>query len=251
MPTSRKLALILALCASAGFAISQQTASPQAILTGVVALLGATNTQSTTLSGSAEFIAGSTDDTGSFTASCSVAGSSQLQLQLASMSRTETRQTTSGIPSGTWTDSLGQQHAIAGHNLFTTASWFCPHLALSSFVQNAGLTIQFVGDETRNGIAVAHFTVLVPALDSSAQSSFLSQLTSTEIYLDAQSQFPVAIAFNVHPDADAKIDIPVEIRFSNYTNANGVWIPFTIQRYVNSSLTLTVQIQSAASSSSL
>jgi hypothetical protein len=247
----RQVVLVSLILGAVQSISAQQVANPQAVLSGVVALLGATTVQSTTLSGNAEFIAGATDDTGSFTATCSLAGSSQLQLQLGSSSRTESRQTVNGVTGGAWTDNLGQQHSMATQNLFTTASWFCPHLALSSFLQNTGISIQFVGDETRNGVPVVHFTVSTPPVDSSAQSLFLSRLSTTEIYLDAVSQRPVAIAFNAHSDSDAKIDIPIEIRFSNYTNSNGVWIPYTIQRYVNSNLSLTMQVNSASPSSAL
>ena len=236
---------------SSSWLVAQQQPTPQSILASVVVGMGATNIQGTTLSGSAEFIAGSTDDTGSFTASCAVNGSSQLQLQLGSTSRTETRQSTNQTPTGEWANGQGQQHAMAGHNLFTADSWFCPHIALSNFVQNGRSSIQFVGDETKNGASVVHFTVSTPAVDATSQSAFLSRLSTTEVYLDAQTLRPAAFVFNAHPDNDAKIDIPIEIRFSNYRSANGVWVPHTIQKYVNSSLTLTLQVQTASPSASL
>jgi hypothetical protein len=230
--------------------MAQQPPTPQSLLTSVVAGMGALNVQATTLSGTAEFVAGATDDTGSFTASCAINGSGQLQLRLGSGSRTESRQTVNGTPTGTWTDSKGQQRAMAVHNLFTTESWFCPQIALSSIIQNNGLSIQFVGDELKNGASVVHFTVSSPAADATPQSAFLSRLTTTEVYLDSHTLRPTAFDFNVHPDLDAKIDIPVEIRFSNYASANGVWIPYKIEKYVNSSLTLTLQVQTAAPSTS-
>jgi hypothetical protein len=49
----------------------------------------------------------------------------------------------------------------------------------------------------------------------------------------------------MHPDDNAGVDIPVEIRFSNYTEAEGYWIPFTIEKYINSTLALKLQVSSA------
>jgi hypothetical protein len=226
--------------------VAQQAATPQSVLTGALAGLGATSIQRASLSGNAEFIAGATDETGSFSASCAVNGSSQLQLQLPTMSRIESRQTAKGIPAGYWVDSQGIQHSMAGHNLYAPESWFCPQIALSKFLQNSSLAIQFVGNETRNGASVAHYSIAATASGTTKLSLLLTHLTQTNLYLDSATLRPVALDFSIHPDSDATIDIPVEIRFSNYTNANGVWTPSTIERYVNSTLALRLQVESAS-----
>jgi hypothetical protein len=244
-------ALTLALClAPISWLTAQQTATPRSFLAGVLSGLGAANIQGSSLSGNAESIAGSTDEMGSFTASCTVNGPSQLQLQLTSASRTETRQKTDGAPTGHWVDNEGTEHKMAGHNLFAPESWFCPHIVLSKFLQDSSLNIQFMGNESKNGASASHFTIAAPARDTKALSAFMAHLTETNIYLDSETLRPVALDFNIHPDNDANIDIPVEIRFSNYTSVNSVWIPFTIERYVNSTLTLKLQIQSASMTSS-
>lgn len=69
MPALRKLAISLPFGVTANLVFAQQAATPQSILAGAVALMGAANIPGTTLSGSAEFIAGSTAETGSFIAS--------------------------------------------------------------------------------------------------------------------------------------------------------------------------------------
>jgi len=62
---------------------------------------------------------------------------------------------------------------------------------------------------------------------------------------------PVAVDFDIHPDNDAMVDIPIEIRFSAYTAMNGTQIPFRIQRYVNNALALDIQIVTATLNSGL
>ncbi len=56
---------------------------------------------------------GSTEDSGSFTAQCGLKGSSQINLMLGPFSRSETRQTSAGTSSGSWTDAQGMSHAMA------------------------------------------------------------------------------------------------------------------------------------------
>jgi hypothetical protein len=239
--------LIGALTVS-NIATAQQTAPTAAsyLQQSLVALAGQTANQGLTLNGTAEFIAGSTDETGSFSASCSVAGSSQVQLQLSTASRTENRQISNGTHTGNWLDSQGQQHAMAGHNLLTPESWFCPNIALARILQNSSLTVQLVGNESKNGIAVAHFTIGAPAVDNTEPNQLVAHLSITDLFLDPTTLRPVALDFNVHPDNNALIDIPVEIQFSNYTSVNGVWIPFTVEKYVNSTLALKLQVGSAS-----
>jgi len=134
---------------------------------------------------------------------------------------------------------------MAQHNLFTTGSWFCPVIALSQVVSASKLDIQFIGNEEKNGAALAHFTVQSFPLGTGPQFALLTHLSQVDIYLDPQSLRPTVLDFNIHPDNDAGTDIPVEITFSNYTQVNGVWFPFTVERYVNSTLTLSLQVLSA------
>lgn len=228
------------------FAMAQQPATPISILAGALAGMGGTNIQAVTLTGSAESTAGSSDDTGSFTGNCSTGGSSQLSLQLSSGSFTENRQTTNGIPSGNWVDSSGVQHPMAQHNLLSPASWFCPVVALSQIVSATKLNYQFIGNELKNGATLAHFTINNVATGTSLPAQLVTHISQVDIYLNPQTSMPAVFDFTVHPDINAGTDIPVEIAFSNYTQVNGVWIPFTVERYVNSTLTLELKIQTVS-----
>jgi hypothetical protein len=227
---------------------AQQPPPPTAVSylqQSLAAMTGQSAIQGLTLNGTAELIAGSMDETGSFNASCALTGSSQLQLQLSAASRTENRQISNGTAAGSWVDSQGEKHAMAGHNLLTPESWFCPNITLGRILQSS-LTVQFAGNETKNGVSVAHFTIASPATDNSEPSQLIAHLTTTDLFLDPTTLRPVALDFNIHPDSNALIDIPVEIQFSNYTSVNGLWIPFTVEKYVNSTLALKLQVGSAS-----
>ena len=78
----------------------------------------------------------------------------------------------------------------------------------------------------------------------------MTHVSQVDVYLDPQTSRPLVFDFTTHPDNNSSVDIAIEIQFSNYTQVNGIWLPFTVQRYINSSLALNLQIQSAAPVSS-
>jgi hypothetical protein len=224
---------------------SSPSQSPAAVLAGALNLLGSTGLPGLSLTGGVGTIAGATQDSGTFTATCGAGGTSTLSLQLSAGSRIESRQITNFIPTGTWTDSQGGVHAMAAHNLYSPSSWFCPGVALEDILSASALTIQFIGNEQKNGTTLSHFTVLVPRTGTTIQDQLLVHLSQVEIYLDPQTLRPASIDFNDHPDNDSSTDIHIEIRFDQYTNVNGVWTPFSVQKYINSTLALSLQLQSA------
>jgi hypothetical protein len=63
--------------------------------------------------------------------------------------------------------------------------------------------------------------------------------------VDPVSFLPAVLSYSIRPDNGAPISIAIEIHYSNYQAINGVQIPFTIQRYVNGSLQLEVDVTSA------
>ena len=212
----------------------------------VAAMVGQSTIQNVTLSGTAQSTAGSSNETGSFTANGNTNGSSHLSLQLTNDSHTDNIQTTNGIPSGNWVDSNSVQHSMAQHNLLTPASWFCPVVALSQIVSATNLNVQFIGVEQKNGTSLAHFTITAMSQGTGPQLALATHLSQVDIYLNPQTLMPVVFDFTAHPDTDAGTDIPIEVTFSNYTQVNGLWIPFTVERYVNTTLSLELQIQSVS-----
>jgi hypothetical protein len=242
--------LILVICV---FAVptslfSQQTATPLSVLQGALAALGGTNLQAIAMSGNTSSIAGSTEDSGSVTASCATGGISQVSLQFSGGSRTESRQIANGIPSGSWTGSDGEQHAMVPHNLYSPASWFCPLITLQDIVSGSNLNIQFIGDEEKNGATLAHFVITDLPAGTGPSIAFLTHISQVDLFLDPQTFRPIVVAFPTHADKDGGIDIAIEMRFSNYTQVSGVWLPFTIERYLNHAPALTLQIQTATPS---
>jgi hypothetical protein len=218
------------------------------------AMVGAASVGDVTLTGTARRIAGSDDETGTAVLKALATGEARMDFSFPSGQRSEVRMSSNNVPGGTWTGPDGKAHPQSQHNLMTDSSWFFPPIALGRFVSSQNSAVSLVGQETRDGVSVVHLTVSqqstvpdVPA-DIAAEMQHLSQM---DIFLDSSTQFPVAVAFNQHPDNDAGLDIPIEIRFSDYRTVNGVQVPFHVQRYLNNCLIVDIQIQAATLNSGL
>ena len=198
-----------------------------------------------TLSGTARRIAGSDDESGTVVIKALAGTGTRLDLSLPSGTRTEIRNV-SGGPAGSWSDPDGVAHTMAYHNLLIDPGW-APALTISSLLSAPNAVITYVGPETRDGQSVIHVAASRQFPELSGETAALMQhLTQTDIYLDATSLLPSAIAFNTHADNNANLDIPVELRFSGYQAVSGAQIPFRVQKFINNSLALDLQFTSAA-----
>ena len=234
-------------------AYAQQTpepikSDPQAIALlaqAVAALQGAATITDVTLSGSARRVAGSDDETGSAVFKAIVDGSSKLTLNLPSGTHSEVRANSDNGPVGSWSGPDGMSHPLAYHNLFTDAG-VLPTLLLVGFAKSSAV-VSLVGPETRDGANVLHLSAYQQIAAFAGTDPSLSQrLSQTEIFLDATTLLPRAIAFNVHPDNDSLLDIPIVVDFSDYRSVKGAQVPFHIQKSINNSLALDLQLSSAA-----
>jgi hypothetical protein len=221
-------------------------ATPASILHQVLVSLGAARLSGSSMNGTFQSFAGSDADEGNFTAKCGIDGSSNIQFQTATGPKTETRNSVDGVTAGTWTDSHGEIHSMAQHNTLGPGAWFCPHLALGELLADSSLRIQYQGQTTKDGQLVDDFYIAKPAVDNKPISVWMAQLTGAHLYLDSQSLRPSLLSFNIHPDNNATIDLPVVVQFSNYTSINGLWLPLHIDRYVNSTLNLSLELTASS-----
>jgi hypothetical protein len=240
------LSIALAACCS------QQVTSSNSGFLSAIAALNSGKVGSLQLSGTFDAPYGDdASDSGSFSAQCSLSGSSQFQTQSSVGLHRESRRIVSGVATGSWTDDQGATHRLAPHNVQTPASWLCPQVALAEILLSRALTVRYIGNESKNGIGALHYSVLSSSTDVQAPLSTSTDPAQMEIYLDAASFKPIAFDFNTHPDNNALINIPVEIQFENYFESGGVLIPGTVKKYMNASLAMTIQVATATQSTSL
>jgi hypothetical protein len=241
------------------------TSDPRAIALiqrALAALVGRATVSDVTLTGTAQRIAGSDDETGTATLTAMSVGNSKLSLSFPSAVSSEIRNsagtplsetsTTQGPqPVGAWSGPDGVLHAMAEHNLMTDASWFFPAFTINDVSASQSFALSYIGQETHNGLSALHVSALQTFPGFTQVPLLLSHLTQMELYLDPASYMPVALDFNVHPDNNANLDIPVEIRFSGYQPVNGVQVPFHVQKYLNNGLVLDLQFNNAVLNSGL
>lgn len=252
----RLLAFGLAVLLSFPGSISSQqtsTASTQALTVlaqSLAAMGGAAGISDITLTGTAERIAGSDDETGAASYKA-VASASRLDLNLSKGTRSEIRVVGANGLGGNWIGPDGVVHEISQHNLLTDVGWF-PIYTLTNLIAATDPVLTYIGIETKNGVSVIHIQSSQQQSNTPASFGPLQQhLTQMDIYLDASTLLPVALEFTTHPDDNALLDIPVEFRFSDYRAVGSIKIPFHVQQFLNGSLFLDVQFQQASVNSGL
>jgi hypothetical protein len=240
--------------ASSATGSSTSNASQASVLIqqSLAALTGGQTLTDVTLTGSAQTIAGSDNETGNAVLKAVAAGASSLALTLTAGPRTEVLNASVIPPSGSRSGPDGSTHVIPYHNLLTGPSWFFPAFSLSAASSVANNTVTYVGQETHNGATVQHLTIIQSAPVGIVTSDpLLPHLTQLDFYLDSTTLLPVAVDFTIHPDDNELADVPVEIRFASYTTISGAQIPFHVQRFINNSLALDLQIQNAVLNSGI
>ncbi|MGH9353988.1 MAG: hypothetical protein ACRD2G_17810, partial [Terriglobia bacterium] len=192
-----------------------------------------------TLTASATYTAGSDHETGTATLRALGTAQSRVMLNLDNGQREEVR---NGV-AGAWVGADGAAHPMATHNCWVDANWFYPLLTLEAASADPTISVTLAGQTTVNGEAVEDLILsrIVPH-QGPAITIEIQKLSAVHLYLDASTLLPVELDFNVHPDKNANRDIPVGIQFSNYHAVSGVLVPFHIQKYLQHSLLLDLQV---------
>jgi hypothetical protein len=250
------LSVIVSFLISISLAAQQTaTSSPQALVLlqqSLSALAGGQTLNDVTLSGTARRIAGSDDETGTAVLKALASGPSRVDLTLPSGQRSEVCNLSATPPAGSWSGPDGIGHPIAFHNLLSEPAWFFPAFAITRRLSTSGYVAIYIGQEAHNDQAVERISVLQTSSAQffSSDPSF-PHLTQVEFFLDSTTLLPAALAFNIHPDNNELVDIPVEVRFSDYRPINCTQVPFHVQKLINNSLILDFQAQTVTPSSGL
>lgn len=252
--------LLVSLLATPAFAQQSATpiaasSDPQAIALATKAVAALTDGKpitDVTLTGTATRTAGSDVETGTITLQALGYANSRMDFAGSNGNRTEIRNSSSGVPHGSWIGPDASNHAMASHNCMTDAVWFFPALSILSQISQPNVVATYLGQETRNGSPVQHIRFVTTPLHASlAASAFLASLTAEDIYLDSSSLLPVAVDFNTHADTNVALDVPVEIDFSEYEARSGIWVPLKIEELLNGGPFLDVSIDSVELNSGL
>jgi hypothetical protein len=205
-----------------------------------------------TLVGTARRIAGSDDESGTATLKALATGETRVDFSFPSGTRSDVCWIDRKHRVGQWVGPDGVWQITPPHNLMVDPAWFFPALLLRSISSSQDFVASHAGSELRNEHSVEHLSAFRPfKLAPGDLARMFQRASQVEIYLDAATLLPAALTFNTHPDNDAGRDIPVEIRYSDYRNVNGVQVPFHVEKFLNNSLVLEFQFQTAVINSGI
>lgn len=207
------------------------------------ALAGSMALTDVTIAGTATYVAGSDQESGTATLIASGNGMSSVQLNLDNGPRQEIR----NGPAGIWSGPDGVTHWMATHNCWTDANWFFPALTLQALQIDSTLGVLNLGPALWNGVPATHlqFSHVIPG-QTAPMTAEIQSLSTVDLYLDPTALVPLALTFNTHLDSDLNANIPVVIQFGNYQNSGGVLVAFHVQKFLQGSLYLDLVLSQAA-----
>jgi hypothetical protein len=153
---------------------------------------------------------------------------------------------------GRWSGKDGVSHQVAIHNATVGMTWFAPSLAIGSRLGSPSVVTSYLGEGFRDDQSVYHLRLIAENAGMSPNdTATMSALSAMEVYVSTATSLPVALAFNIHPDNNLRVDIPIEVDFSDYRIVQGAAIPYHIEKYVNGTLLLDLTVESAVINSGL
>jgi hypothetical protein len=199
------------------------------------------------LSATAEWTAGADHESGTAQLQANVNGSTNVQLSLGKASRTEVQTGIGPSRACNWIDSAGKSRDILGSNCLIAIPWFSPGL----FTQPNGnlpalLSITDDGMVMKDGSTFHQVSYLLnlTSADISSTNQMVSQ-SKVNVFYDPQTFLPTSLEYFIHPDGNDLQNIPVRVVFSNYQSVSGVTLPFQIEKYVNRTLQLKLNVSTA------
>ena len=240
------LALFLFSIPIALQAVATKDATAASLLQAAVsALTKGTNVTDVTLTGTATRTYGSDVQTGVVTLMALGGRASSVSLELSGGSRTQTINQLQAVPAGQHSGPDGTLHAMALHNCWGPADWFFPALAFAEALNDPSIALAYVGEETRDGIAVQHvrFWRVVDSHGSNPRPlALIAHGSAVDAYLNPANALPVTLDFNTHPHKNALEDFAVEIQFSDYQKMSGVVQPTQIEKLLNGRRVLDIYV---------
>ena len=250
--TRKHVSLFLALGLIASSARSQ-TAVPQqtnatAILTQLAnAFSAGMPVARVQLSGSANWYAGSLQDSGTVTLTVAASGAATMQLSLAAKGSWTESQSDFGMGmTCQWAGNDAVLHQGDGMNCVRPTAWFLPSVSLQPALIPTSIGVADLGTGTVGSGTYRHLQsqAVITAMPT-AVLPLSVEASTTDVGVDPNTLLPAVLIYQVHPDNGAQVNIPIEVHFSNYQKIGGVEIPFVIERYVNGSLQLEIHVNSA------
>ncbi len=234
---SKALLVVLFITCTLVATLAQQQASSAPI----VAFSSVEFVPGVQMTGNATWHYGSDEQTGTATLSAYATGRSTMALELSGRIRSETQGAFADAARAcTWSGPDGVAHPAANHNCWLSAVWFLPQITLQPGAGAPDAT--FLTAAASDGKTMLLHQERHPTARDTRTANLLTEVSGIDMGVDAVTHLPQWLLFKTHPDNDAGTDIQVEIDLSDYRTVNGLTIPFHIQKLINHTLVLDIQI---------
>jgi hypothetical protein len=244
--------LCLFFCITVSYSAHTQTVTSQIPTTFQVQAQAAVSTGKSfsvvNLTATAEWTAGSDRESGTAQLQANVDGSTNVQLALGKASRTEVQTKADSSRSCTRTDGAGKSHDVLGPNCLIAIPWFSPSLFGQSSAALPALIAMTDDGAVEKDKATFHqvsYLLKLKGTKTSSTNRMVSQST-VKVFYDPQTFLPASLEYSIHPDDNDLQNIPVKVVFSNYQSVSGVMLPHHIERFVNRTLQLKLDVTTAS-----
>lgn len=215
-------------------------ATSETVTLNSIAAFSAVPVSSVQITGAAQALAGSTNETGTFTFEIRDTGTQTFNLSVGTLSKTEQRNEVDSLPQCTWSAQDGITHGAAESNCWVSLNFVLP---MFSVAHTASVTTkQRIDDGLPQSEPTILFTRSISDSDSGSQA-IQRKLSAAKLTFNTGTWLPSMLTYNLHPDSDDSTEVPVLVRYSAYEQVNGVSVPFHIAKYINQSKVLDLQVQ--------
>jgi hypothetical protein len=181
---------------------------------------------------------------GTATLIASADGSNKIRFQLANGWHTETRSAARNDRNCSWSGADGITHEAMGANCWTAIVPFLPQLSLQPALIPNALGTEFLGiksNERGTYYAIRNQLIIAPGKTPLTVTQQIQKQSTTTLLIDPTTFLPAALAYTMQSDSGSA-SIAVEMRFSDYKQLSGLTVPVHIERYLNGSLQLAIDI---------
>lgn len=118
-----------------------------------------------------------------------------------------------------------------------------PQVFIRGFVQGNIRVVEVKADLERGVINIRLQRVLSQGTDKT--KGLYSKSSEVLLSLDAKTMLPRELSFVTHPDDNSGVDIPIRVEYSGFQQIGGYTVPSQIQKFVNNSLVMELNVDSA------
>jgi hypothetical protein len=201
--------------------------------------------KSLSLTGTATWQTGATTDTGTATLTGAEDGSGSMNLVMSKRGAYQEKAgSVAAWRSCKWNDASGVARDGNASGCAIPLLWFMPSMALQPAGPKISVTDQ--GTEQRGDMQVRLLSLTIANRPPVATKGTPADFGNVELGLDPTTLLPAVLHYRIYPDSHRTAPIDVEVRYGRYSLENGVQVPHSIQRRMNGSLDLDIQITAAS-----